>query len=737
MRLGRSAATLGATAALVAAGAAVSTPAFANGDFTYTSDYTGVASPDETLTISGTGCASTDGNPTSVVWSVAADQESLSSGASQATGAFGSIIPNDDGTWTAAIDLPTATEAAGLSDQQRGVLGFACYNYDNKVVDSFNVSLALDSTKPDGSYTLTTTADGTQTIETTITGFTPEETIRFGVVPADSHGTGTSPTGDDFTELTTFTADADGGATGSFPVPADLPDGRYRVGVVGDSHGEYGYFQNLLVKDGTYSITSEDGSTTGTGSSDSSSSTDDASAAPTPTTDASSPTDASAAPSPSATDASAAPTPTTDASAAPSPSATDASAAPTPTTDASSPTDASAAPSPSATDASAAPTPTTDASSPTDASAAPSPSATATASLSGSYSLTAEEDGTQTITPDVSGFDSNEAVSFRVVPVDSYDSATSPRDASSTVLSTSSADTDGAYSTGFTAPASLPDGRYRAGVVGESSGRYGYFEHYLVKKEGTFSIETEDGTDITDISDGAETTTVEAPAAPTADDSTDSSTTGTSTGETSTGSSSPSTTASLSGSYSLTAVDEEGTQTITPDVSGFNASEGATFRVVPVDSYDSATSPRDASSTVLSTSSADTDGAYSTGFTAPASLPDGRYRAGVVGESSGRYGYFEHYLVKREGIFYIETEDGTDISGGAGAPAVETPATGGGPAAAAPAPAAADTKAPAASSKPSTPSKRELARTGTGLGLAVVAAGLLASGAVLVARRRA
>ena len=689
MRLGRSAATLGATAALVAAGAAVSTPAFANGDFTYTSDYTGVASPDETLTISGTGCASTDGNPTSVVWSVAADQESLSSGASQATGAFGSIIPNDDGTWTAAIDLPTATEAAGLSDQQRGVLGFACYNYDNKVVDSFNVSLALDSTKPDGSYTLTTTADGTQTIETTITGFTPEETIRFGVVPADSHGTGTSPTGDDFTELTTFTADADGGATGSFPVPADLPDGRYRVGVVGDSHGEYGYFQNLLVKDGTYSITSEDGSTTGTGSSDSSSSTDDASAAPTPTTDASSPTDASAAPSPSATDASAAPTPTTDAS------------------------------------------------SPTDASAAPSPSATATASLSGSYSLTAEEDGTQTITPDVSGFDSNEAVSFRVVPVDSYDSATSPRDASSTVLSTSSADTDGTYSTGFTAPASLPDGRYRAGVVGESSGRYGYFEHYLVKKEGTFSIETEDGTDITDISDGAERTTVEAPAAPTADDSTDSSTTGTSTGETSTGSSSPSTTASLSGSYSLTAVDEEGTQTITPDVSGFNASEGATFRVVPVDSYDSATSPRDASSTVLSTSSADTDGAYSTGFTAPASLPDGRYRAGVVGESSGRYGYFEHYLVKREGIFYIETEDGTDISGGAGAPAVETPATGGGPAAAAPAPAAADTKAPAASSKPSTPSKRELARTGTGLGLAVVAAGLLASGAVLVARRRA
>ncbi len=689
MRLGRSAATLGATAALVAAGAAVSTPAFANGDFTYTSDYTGVASPDETLTISGTGCASTDGNPTSVVWSVAADQESLSSGASQATGAFGSIIPNDDGTWTAAIDLPTATEAAGLSDQQRGVLGFACYNYDNKVVDSFNVSLALDSTKPDGSYTLTTTADGTQTIETTITGFTPEETIRFGVVPADSHGTGTSPTGDDFTELTTFTADADGGATGSFPVPADLPDGRYRVGVVGDSHGEYGYFQNLLVKDGTYSITSEDGSTTGTGSSDSSSSTDDASAAPTPTTDASSPTDASAAPSPSATDASAAPTPTTDAS------------------------------------------------SPTDTSAAPSPSATATASLSGSYSLTAEEDGTQTITPDVSGFDSNEAVSFRVVPVDSYDSATSPRDASSTVLSTSSADTDGTYSTGFTAPASLPDGRYRAGVVGESSGRYGYFEHYLVKKEGTFSIETEDGTDITDISDGAERTTVEAPAAPTADDSTDSSTTGTSTGETSTGSSSPSTTASLSGSYSLTAVDEEGTQTITPDVSGFNASEGATFRVVPVDSYDSATSPRDASSTVLSTSSADTDGTYSTGFTAPASLPDGRYRAGVVGESSGRYGYFEHYLVKREGIFYIETEDGTDISGGAGAPAVETPATGGGPAAAAPAPAAADTKAPAASSKPSTPSKRELARTGTGLGLAVVAAGLLASGAVLVARRRA
>ena len=112
MRLGRSAATLGATAALVAAGAAVSTPAFANGDFTYTSDYTGVASPDETLTISGTGCASTDGNPTSVVWSVAADQESLSSGASQATGAGDeldlTVAFRDGRTWLGPFALAPA-----------------------------------------------------------------------------------------------------------------------------------------------------------------------------------------------------------------------------------------------------------------------------------------------------------------------------------------------------------------------------------------------------------------------------------------------------------------------------------------------------------------------------------------------------------------------------------------------------------------------------------------------------
>ena len=63
MRLGRSAAALGAAAALVVAGSAVSTPAFADEEdgFTVNNDYTGVADPNVPLTVSGTGCVAPDG----------------------------------------------------------------------------------------------------------------------------------------------------------------------------------------------------------------------------------------------------------------------------------------------------------------------------------------------------------------------------------------------------------------------------------------------------------------------------------------------------------------------------------------------------------------------------------------------------------------------------------------------------------------------------------------------------
>ena len=72
MRLGRSVAALGAATALVAAGTAVYAPAFAAEEdgFVTNGDYTGVADPNSTLTVSGTGCLDPSGNPTSLMWAI-------------------------------------------------------------------------------------------------------------------------------------------------------------------------------------------------------------------------------------------------------------------------------------------------------------------------------------------------------------------------------------------------------------------------------------------------------------------------------------------------------------------------------------------------------------------------------------------------------------------------------------------------------------------------------------------
>ena len=127
MRLGRSAAALGAAAALVVAGSAVSTPAFADEEdgFTVNNDYTGVADPNVPLTVSGTGCVAPDGpdgsdsssKQTSLMWAVGEGGQ----------GAQGTGTVNSDGSWSATINLT----AAGVKDQQRTTLSCACLDYNN------------------------------------------------------------------------------------------------------------------------------------------------------------------------------------------------------------------------------------------------------------------------------------------------------------------------------------------------------------------------------------------------------------------------------------------------------------------------------------------------------------------------------------------------------------------------------------------------------------------------------
>ena len=300
MRLGRSVAALGAATALVAAGTAVYAPAFAAEEdgFVTNGDYTGVADPNSTLTVSGTGCLDPSGNPTSLMWAIgdagsaepagpaeaagptesseAADASNSSSSSSSssssndsdaststspstsasastatsASGSSGTGEVQEDGSWTATIDLARAVPAAGLKDQQRTTLSFACVDYNTSAFKTLGLSLELDSTQLSGTYKLINQSDGSQAIALDVKGFRDSEEVTFRAALENVYNSEAGPAEGDYTALATFTADAQGAVNQTFTPSADLPDGRYKVGVFGASYGEHAWFENILVKDG-------------------------------------------------------------------------------------------------------------------------------------------------------------------------------------------------------------------------------------------------------------------------------------------------------------------------------------------------------------------------------------------------------------------------------------------------------------------------------------------------------
>ena len=310
MRLGRSVAALGAATALVAAGTAVYAPAFAAEEdgFVTNGDYTGVADPNSTLTVSGTGCLDPSGNPTSLMWAIgdagsaepagpaeaagptesseAADASNSSSSSSSssssndsdaststspstsasastatsASGSSGTGEVQEDGSWTATIDLARAVPAAGLKDQQRTTLSFACVDYNTSAFKTLGLSLELDSTQLSGTYKLINQSDGSQAIALDVKGFRDSEEVTFRAALENVYNSEAGPAEGDYTALATFTADAQGAVNQTFTPSADLPDGRYKVGVFGDSYGEHAWFENILVKDGKmYAVDRGDG----------------------------------------------------------------------------------------------------------------------------------------------------------------------------------------------------------------------------------------------------------------------------------------------------------------------------------------------------------------------------------------------------------------------------------------------------------------------------------------------
>ena len=252
MRLGRFATTIGATATLAVAGTAVSAPALAAEEdgFVTNSEYTGVADPSSTLTISGTGCTDPAGHPTSLMWAIGGEDST----------AAGTGDVQEDGSWTATIDLARAVPAAGLKDQQRTGLSFVCADYNNNSLKTLSLSLQLDSSKLSGEYKLINQADGTQTIALDVKGFAPGEEVTFRVAPESAYQSADGPVEGDYHALSTFTADGSGAISQSFTPPTDLPDGRYKAGVFGAAYGEHAWFENILVKDGKiYTVDKGDG----------------------------------------------------------------------------------------------------------------------------------------------------------------------------------------------------------------------------------------------------------------------------------------------------------------------------------------------------------------------------------------------------------------------------------------------------------------------------------------------
>ena len=223
----------------------------------------------------------------------------------------------------------------------------------------------------------------------------------------------------------------------------------------------------------------------------------------------------------------------------------------------------------------------------------------------------------------------------------------------------------------------------------------------------------------------------------------------------------------LSGTYKLIN-QSDGSQAIALDVKGFRDSEEVTFRAALENVYNSEAGPVEGDYTALATFAADAQGAVNQTFTPSADLPDGRYKVGVFGAAYGEHAWFENILVKDGKMYAVDRGDGKgpqqptdDETQGTDtetpAPSAdtgtgtsnETPAAGTGnenaqqqndPAPAAPAAPAPEAKKateskPAAGSAPA-PAKKELAKTGADLGVALIGAGLLASGAIILASRR-
>lgn len=249
MRLGRSLAAAVGTAALVVAGAlagpaAADDPGFKANPIGYRH------TPNEPLTVSGVGCASTkEGKPSSVSWSLASHM------GAPIEGAHGAEKAGADGTWNLTIDLPAIMKTTGLKDPALVDLTLACTDYNGRETN-WSGFLALDSTEVDGTAKIIssdTDGDGkydAQSFDINFTGFSPGRLVDITVINADI-------TKNETWEVATVTADADGRVTYRGPVPAGPRNDQYYLQVWEAAYYEGYVSKPIQVKDGWWQVDGE------------------------------------------------------------------------------------------------------------------------------------------------------------------------------------------------------------------------------------------------------------------------------------------------------------------------------------------------------------------------------------------------------------------------------------------------------------------------------------------------
>ena len=252
MRLGRSIAALGGALALVAAGAALTSPVAADesgirldgGDIIRS-----VPNNDKGVTVTGSGCAPVNGKPSNVAWDVHVPlmSDSLMQGA---------IPANEDGTWSVNLDIVGLVRDNHLSDPSVGVVNFLCVNYNGETTSRVQADLEIDSTDVDGKAAIVssdTDGDGNydhQHFDIDLTGFTPGEEVIGYLVNADTE--------EHVRNLFTVTADGTGRVTYAGDVPTDLPDGKYLIMITGSTYGEGLVSKPIEVVKGWWNIQDED-----------------------------------------------------------------------------------------------------------------------------------------------------------------------------------------------------------------------------------------------------------------------------------------------------------------------------------------------------------------------------------------------------------------------------------------------------------------------------------------------